>query len=82
MERESFENLEIAEFLNHHFVSIYLPGAVVAVAENAGAGGSPIFEGRPMVGGRPTAYCCRGRTCWAPVTEPAELKALLSGNMD
>ncbi|MCB9546758.1 MAG: thioredoxin domain-containing protein [Myxococcales bacterium] len=37
----------------------------------------PAFEGRTALGGRPTAWHCRGTACDLPVTEPAELVALL-----
>jgi hypothetical protein len=32
-------------------------------------------EGRTQLGGRPTVYVCRGRTCSPPATEPAELRS-------
>jgi hypothetical protein len=35
--------------------------------------------GKPMVGGRATAYICTGRTCTAPVTEPEALRRALVG---
>ncbi len=38
----------------------------------------PLLEERPMVGGRPTAYVCRGFVCDRPTTDPAELAASLA----
>ncbi len=50
-----------------------------------GAAGGPLalgaaeaFRDREALGGRPTAYLCRGTVCAAPVTEPQALAALLS----
>ncbi|MFL6139460.1 MAG: thioredoxin domain-containing protein [Frankiaceae bacterium] len=56
------------------------PGAVVAVGvpDGAGAAGQvPLLAGKPMVGGRPTAYVCRHFVCGAPIGEPADLAAAL-----
>ena len=45
---------------------------MVAVGE-PGAAGVPLLADRPLVGGAAAAYVCRGFTCAAPVTEPADL---------
>ncbi len=52
------------------------PGLVVAMGEE-GASTVPLLEGRPALGGEPTAYPCRGFVCDLPVTEPAALQAAL-----
>ncbi len=65
------------------------PGAVRAVGTGHAATGGrraapriwdavPLLEERPMVGGRPTAYVCRGFVCDRPTTDPAELAASLA----
>ncbi|MER6410636.1 thioredoxin domain-containing protein [Streptomyces humidus] len=54
------------------------PGAVVAFGA-AGGDEFPLLVGRPLVGGEPTAYVCRGFTCDAPTTDPQRLGDALSG---
>ncbi len=39
--------------------------------------GHPLLADRPLVGGRAAAYVCRGFVCDRPVTDPADLRALL-----
>ena len=56
------------------------PGVVVAIgdpAQRTGAGtAAPIpalLLDRPLIGGRPAAYVCRGFVCGLPTTDPLEL---------
>ena len=61
------------------------PGLVVVVGEPSDAepgetddpGTVPLLAGRGLVEGRAAAYVCRGMVCDRPVTEPADLAALL-----
>ena len=50
------------------------PWRVLAWGE---ADGVPLLDGRPAVGGRATAYVCRGFVCDAPTTAVEELSAAL-----
>jgi uncharacterized protein len=52
----------------------YRPNIVVA----GGTGDVPLLEGRTPVNGRAAAYVCEHFACRTPVTEPAELAALLA----
>lgn len=53
------------------------PG-LVTVAGSPGTQGVPLLADRPLVGGRATAYVCRGFVCDAPVTDAPALAAALS----
>src|SRR4051812_6819498 len=53
----------------------FRPHLVLAGGEPDGV---PLLEGRDPVDGRATAYVCEQFACRAPVTEPDQLKALLS----
>ncbi|GAA1720809.1 thioredoxin domain-containing protein [Fodinicola feengrottensis] len=53
------------------------PGAVVVFGE-PDAPGVPLLADRPLVGGQPAAYPCRGFVCDLPLTEPGALRELLS----
>jgi uncharacterized protein len=54
------------------------PGAVVVVGE-PGAEGVPLLADRPLVGGRPAVYVCRGFVCSAPVTEASAVGVAMGG---
>jgi uncharacterized protein len=54
-----------------------LPGLVVVVAAPDHGDAVPVLSGRGEVDGRPAAYVCRELACERPVTDPAELAALL-----
>jgi uncharacterized protein YyaL (SSP411 family) len=53
-------------------------GSVLAVGLPDEAG-RELLAGRPVVGGRPAAYVCRGFVCDRPVTTADELAAQLAG---
>src|SRR5450631_3829206 len=52
------------------------PGLVTAHGP-PDAQGIPLLAGRPLVGGRASAYLCRGFVCKRPVTTPEELGSAL-----
>jgi len=57
----------------------YAPNRVVALAPADGeATAVPLLEDRLRLGGRPTAYVCRGFVCRLPVTDPDALRAQLA----
>lgn len=56
------------------------PGAVVAVGQPGdGEPEFPLLAGRPLVGGQPAAYVCRGFVCSAPTNEVDVLERQLTG---
>jgi len=55
----------------------FRPNVVLAGGDGADDGGVPLLAGRTAWDGAPTAYVCERLGCLAPVTEPAELAALL-----
>jgi uncharacterized protein len=61
--------------LEHVVRSKFRPHIVLAGGEPDGV---PLMEGRTPVDGRAAAYVCEQFACKRPVTEPAELEALLS----
>jgi uncharacterized protein len=55
------------------------PGAVFALGPGTdGAGPVPLLEGRGLISAAPAVYVCRGFTCQAPVTTPADLRETLA----
>ncbi len=55
----------------------YRPHQVVALSATPDASAVPLLADRIAVGGRPTAYVCRGFVCRLPVTDPEALRAEL-----
>jgi uncharacterized protein YyaL (SSP411 family) len=56
------------------------PGmSVLASPPGDGADTVPVLTDRPPLGGRDTAYLCRGTTCLPPTTDPAELRRVIRG---
>jgi len=64
--------------------SVYLPSSVVVPydpADQAMATELPWLAPLRTIDGRATAYVCRGFTCDRPVTDPAALRAMLTGDV-
>jgi uncharacterized protein YyaL (SSP411 family) len=63
--------------------TVHLPNATVLIADPAesaaGASLPAVLRDKPTIGGAAAAYVCRGFTCSAPVSDPAELDRLLRG---
>jgi len=55
--------------------SRYMPNKVVALAD--GKASIPLLESRVPLQGKTAAYVCENMACKKPVTDPAELEALL-----
>ncbi len=56
----------------------YRPNQVVAVGRPGEPAAVPLLEGRAPLDGRATAFVCENFACRLPVTDPAELVALLA----
>ena len=57
----------------------YAPNRVIALTSAAGTATSiPLLQDRVELGGRPTAYVCRGFACRLPVTDPDALRDQLA----
>jgi uncharacterized protein len=56
----------------------YFPARVLAATGDPNASAIPLLHDRPLRGGRPTAYVCRGFACQAPVTDPDALRDQLA----
>ena len=54
--------------------------AVGDPADPEAAAAAPLLAERPLVNGAPAAYVCQHFACRAPVTDPAELAALLASS--
>jgi uncharacterized protein YyaL (SSP411 family) len=54
------------------------PGGAVLVVGESDQAGVPLLAARPLIGGRPAAYVCRGFVCDRPVAEAAELSTMLT----
>jgi uncharacterized protein YyaL (SSP411 family) len=62
------------EALANVVATTYAPSLVLA----GGTADVQLLHDRPTIDGQPTAYVCRGFVCDRPVTDPKDLKALLS----
>jgi uncharacterized protein YyaL (SSP411 family) len=58
--------------------SAWRPNRVVALARPGEVPVVPLLEGRAPLDGKATAFVCERFTCHHPVTDPAELAALLT----
>jgi uncharacterized protein len=57
----------------------YTPGRVVAASALEGSESAiPLLHDRPRLGGRPTAFACRGFACRTPVTDASALRVQLA----
>ena len=57
------------------------PGLVLAVGEPGQSDAPPLLQDRPLIGGQPAAYVCRGFVCDAPTVDAAELAAQLTPDL-
>ncbi|HVG03275.1 MAG TPA: aldo/keto reductase, partial [Nitrospira sp.] len=56
----------------------YLPNRIIASRDPAQPGAShPLLQGKTLIGGKAALYVCRNFACRQPITNPADLAALL-----
>ena len=55
----------------------FRPHVVLAGGDGADAHGIALLEGRGLLDGEPAAYVCERFSCRQPVSDPADLAALL-----
>jgi uncharacterized protein YyaL (SSP411 family) len=60
----------------------FRPHEVVALTRDSATTAIPLLRDRPMLGGRPTAYVCRGFACRRPTDDPAELGRQLAEGVE
>jgi uncharacterized protein YyaL (SSP411 family) len=66
------------EALERAVRAAFRPHVVLARGDGDDAAGVPLLEGRTALDGRAAAYVCERFSCLRPVSEPAELQALLA----
>ena len=52
----------------------YRPNQVIALTADPTGSAVPLLDGRVAIGGRPSAYLCRGFVCGMPATDPGTLR--------
>jgi len=70
-------SLDHARELLHIATGAYRPHLVIAASAEPASSVIPLLRDRPLLGGRPTAYLCRGFACRQPVTSADELRLQL-----
>jgi uncharacterized protein YyaL (SSP411 family) len=58
---------------------VYSPNRMILGGDPSALPPLPLFQGREMLGGRPTAFVCRDFTCTPPITDPEELAREVRG---
>ncbi len=58
--------------------SSYMPGTVLAFGSSKGVVEVALLKNKTEISGQPAVYVCRDFSCKVPVTEPTELKKIIS----